>query len=294
MNVTDLRNKLRTSASLGTWMQIPSSIVCNLLSRHDFDWLALDLEHGRFDNNVIGDFFNIIKSNNCLPFARLLSTYSPNEISSVLDAGAAGLIFPKLETVEQARLIYSASNLPPTGTRGVAFCHANNYGSDFDLYLEKGQSTFLVGMIESQLGVDNLPHILSENIFDAFVVGPYDLSASLGLTGMFDSPRFLSVLDSIYDTLNASSIPFGSHVVYPSTDQLTSSLRRGCRFIPHGIDTTFFPAYFLKLHPMSLLLCPLCKSDHTYINVVTPHVFGSNISEGPFTHVIIVMLFFTP
>ena len=244
MNVSELRLKLKSGISLGTWLQIPSPIVANLLSLQPFDWVTIDLEHGRFDNNQIGDLFNQVKLNSCLPFARLLSPCSSSEISSVLDAGASGLIFPKLESVEQARSIYNFSNLPPTGSRGVSFCHANNYGNDFVSYIEEGQSTFLVGMIESQLGVDNLKSILAENIFDAFVIGPYDLSASLGVTGVFDSPKFLTTLDYIYDTFKSFSVPFGSHVVHPSLDKLRISLNSGCRFIPFGIDTTFLSSVY--------------------------------------------------
>ena len=69
MYVSDLRAKIKTKASIGTWLQIPSPIVANLLSLQSFDWVTLDLEHGRFDNHQIGDLFNIIKSNSCLPFA---------------------------------------------------------------------------------------------------------------------------------------------------------------------------------------------------------------------------------
>ena len=94
-------------------------------------------------------------------------------------------------------------------------------------------------MVESQLGVQNLKHILSENIFDAFVVGPYDLSSSLGVTGKFDSHKFLSTIDYIYDTFRSFSVPYGTHVVHPSLDKLANSLTSGCRFIPYGIDTTF-------------------------------------------------------
>ena len=239
MNVHSLRKQLKVKLSLGTWMQIPSPIVANILSRQCFDWVALDLEHGRFDNNIIGDLFKVIKSNSCLPFARMLSPCSQLEISRVLDAGACGLIFPKIETVDQAIAIYNYSHLPPKGARGVSFCHANNYGFDFDEYLESGQSTFLVGMIESVSGVRNLQHIIAENIFDAFIIGPYDLSASLGVTGKFNDVIFLKTIDTIYDALRSSGVPFGSHIVYPSSAELKNSIDLGCSFIPYGIDTTF-------------------------------------------------------
>lgn len=239
MYISALREKLTSNASIGTWMQIPSSIVANILSRQRFDWVVLDLEHGRFDNYIIGDLFNVIKSNNCLPFARLLSPCCQSEISRVLDAGAAGLIFPKTESIEQSRAIYNFSRLPPDGSRGVSFCHANNYGVDFKEYLQSDHAPFLVGMIESSLGVENLQAIISADIFDAFIVGPYDLSASLGVTGQFSHPIFLNALDTIYHTLMSSNVPFGSHIVYPSSIDLNKSLERGCTFIPFGIDTTF-------------------------------------------------------
>ena len=239
MNVSALRDKLTSKVSIGTWMQIPSSIVANILSRQSFDWVVVDLEHGRFDNFIIGDLFNTIKSNNCLPFARLLSPCCQSEISSVLDAGAAGLIFPKIESLDQSRAIYNFSRLPPAGSRGVSFCHANNYGLDFSEYIQSENFPFLVGMIESSACVHNLQEIITADIFDAFIVGPYDLSASLGVTGDFTNSIFLNTLDTIYNILISSNVPFGVHIVYPSANELNKSLERGCTFIPYGIDTTF-------------------------------------------------------
>ena len=91
-------------------------------------------------------------------------------------------------------------------------------------------------MIESRLGVENLDNILSVKGLDAVLIGPYDLSASFGLTGQFENAEFQEILAMIKNKALAEDISVGLHIVQPSIDQLDQCVRDGFTFVPYSID----------------------------------------------------------
>ena len=124
---------------------------------------------------------------------------------------------------------------PPTGKRGVGYCRGNTYGVNFDEKLE--YNPFLVAMIESQTGVNNITTILDEEP-DAVLIGPYDLSASFNITGQFESYAFKEIVKHIKDSCQKKAIPVGVHVVNSSLEDLNNYKSEGYTFLPFGMDTT--------------------------------------------------------
>ena len=94
-------------------------------------------------------------------------------------------------------------------------------------------------MIEHMSAVDSLREILSVDGLDAILIGPYDLSASMGLTAQFDHPDFCKAMESIRSFADEMSIPVGVHVVEPSQAQFQKRLDEGYRFIAYSIDAVF-------------------------------------------------------
>ena len=115
-----IRNKLKNGQiSIGTWMQMPNSSVAEIISNAGYDWVTIDLEHGSFSLQELPNIFRAIEMTNTLPLARLVSGRA-SECSQVLDAGASGLIIPKVNSKEQLENIISYSSYPPHGNRGLA------------------------------------------------------------------------------------------------------------------------------------------------------------------------------
>lgn len=238
----DLNNGL---VSIGSWIQIPHSSIAEIMGMAGYDWVAVDLEHGSISINQLPDLFRSLELGNTLPLVRL-SNGSAKNCKQALDAGAGGVIVPMVEKADDLRLIRKSCCWPPSGTRGVGFSRANLFGKHFDLYSKEAQSPILVAMIENLNAVDNLEEILGVEGLDAILIGPYDLSASMGLTAKFNDPDFLNILNKIISLSSIANIPCGIHVVEPSIENLKLRIEEGYKFIAYSIDSVFLNSSALR------------------------------------------------
>jgi len=182
VKITEIKEKLNNGQpTIGSWMQLSNTSVAEIMGNAGYDWVALDLEHGKFSWEQIPDLFGALELGETLPFARVAKADS-NDIKQVLDAGVKGVIFPMIETAEQLEKAVASAFYPPRGTRGVGYARANKFGKDFDAYVEKAHEILLVAQIENIRAIEQLDHILQVESLDAIMVGPYDLSASMGIT----------------------------------------------------------------------------------------------------------------
>lgn len=234
--VRQLRDRLRNNGhSVGSWMQIPHPSVAEIMGQSGYDWVAVDLEHGAIGVHQLPDIFRALELGGTLPMVRLAHGH-PKDCKQALDAGAGGVIVPMVESAEQLLAVRNACRWPPAGTRGVGFSRANLFGKHFDAYREEAQAPLLVAMIEHIRAVDDLESILDVEGLDALLIGPYDLSASMGLTAQFENLDFLAAMESIRTKAAQQQIPCGVHVVAPSPAQLRQRIEEGYRFLAYSID----------------------------------------------------------
>jgi 2-dehydro-3-deoxyglucarate aldolase len=229
---------LNQELSVGSWMQLANTSIAEIMGQANYDWVALDLEHGAFSLHQLPDLFRAIELGGTLPLARL-SCGDPKECKQVLDAGAGGVIIPMIESAKQLRSLRKACCWPPTGTRGVGFSRANLFGKNFDTYLEEAQSPLFVAMIEHVRAIEELPDILAVEGLDAILIGPYDLSASMGLTAQFENSKVQLALDHIFTSASRAGIACGIHVVAPSVEELNLRIEAGYRFLAYSVDAVF-------------------------------------------------------
>lgn len=235
--VAQIRARLRAGqTSLGSWLQIPHGSIAEILGAAGYDWVALDLEHGSIAAHQLPDLCRAIELGGTLPLARVAQG-AIKDCKQALDAGCGGVIAPMVESAAQLRQIRDACRWPPAGTRGVAFARGNLFGERFDAYAEEAQSPLLVAMIEHRNAVANLEEIVKVEGLDALLVGPYDLSASLGITAQFTRLEFEAAMKQIRDVARAAGIPCGVHVVTPSLADLERREAEGFQFIAYGIDS---------------------------------------------------------
>lgn len=251
MTIHDIRALLAADKpTVGTWLQLPSPDVAEIMAHAGYDWVAVDMEHGSFGPTGLPDVFRAIACGGSVPFARL-GEASKTQIKIALEAGAQGLIFPMIESREQLDRAIDLATYPgqdfwrPLGEtapeyRGVGYNRANEFGRRFDEYREKNApDIFLVAQIEHIRAVDRLDSILSHPRLDAIMVGPYDLSGSMGLTGQFDHPDFQATMQRIADACIRNNARMGLHIVRPDPAELQRQITAGCRFIAYGIDAVF-------------------------------------------------------
>jgi 2-dehydro-3-deoxyglucarate aldolase len=237
--IEKIRSKLASGkVSIGSWMQISNGSIAEIMGNSGYDWVAVDLEHGAFSIERLPDIFRALELRDCLPLVRL-AQQSAKDCKQALDCGAAGVIVPNIKNAQELEKIRAAIAWPPSGSRGVGFSRTNLYGKNFRDYQKEAQSPFLVAMIEDLVAVDELPEILKVEGLDAVLIGPYDLSASMGVTGEFNGSKFQAVLDKIRADCGKNAIPIGMHVVRPSLEDLKEKIDGGYQFIAYGIDSVF-------------------------------------------------------
>ena len=107
------------------------------------------------------------------------------------------------------------------------------------MYQDEAQAPLLVAMIENIGAVERLEDILAVEGLDAILVGPYDLSASMGITAKFDTQEFISTMNRIRVLCAQRGVACGVHVVQPDADVLAQRLAEGYRFVAFSIDSVF-------------------------------------------------------
>lgn len=219
-------------------MQIPSPDIAEMLATAGFDWIAIDLEHGAISRHQLPDLFRAIELHGVLPFARV-ALPDGNLCQQALDSGAAGVIIPRVESATQLSEIVAGCMWPPAGKRGVGFSRANVFGRRFEEYKAEAQQPIIVAQIESKTAVASMSSLLSVKGLDAVMIGPYDLSASLGVPGDIENAEVRANVGEVVKACKKAGIPSGIHVVQPDPKKLESEIAAGHRFLAYGTDAVF-------------------------------------------------------
>jgi len=237
--IKDIRKNLNSGGtSIGSWMQIPHPSIAEIMGQSNYDWVAVDMEHGSISVHQLPDLFRALELGNTLPLVRLAQDHF-KDCKQALDAGAGGVIVPMIENAEQLIKARDATRWPPSGNRGVAFSRANLFGKNFDAYTEEAKQPLLVAMIESLRAISELDSILKVDGLDAILIGPYDLSASMNLTAQFNHPEFVKAIRNIKNQAESAKVPCGVHIVAPNVNDLREKIDYGYRFIAYSIDSVF-------------------------------------------------------
>jgi len=226
--------------AIGSWVNTASPIVGELMSQCGFDFLTVDVEHSPVDFGGVFGILQAIRSGNpsCDCFVRLHGVdYS--HVKRYLDAGVNGVIAPLVERPEDVEILVAATKYPPEGRRGVGFCRANKYGAELLDYVEGVNREMLLAIqIESRAGVEQIESILSVPGVDAVFLGPYDLSASLGVTAQFDHPDYLAARERVLKACQERGIAAGIHVVQPNPGELLDRIGEGYQLLAYSLDVT--------------------------------------------------------
>lgn len=222
--------------TIGSWITLAHPAIAEIMAKAGFDWLAVDLEHSVITIREAEELIRVIDLCGVVPLVRL-SANDSMQIKRVMDAGAHGVIVPMVNSVVEAEQAVSAVRYPPQGTRGVGLARAQGYGSSFDKYLEwVNKESVVIVQVEHIDAVNSLERILSVDGVDGFIVGPYDLSGSLGVPGQFDHPLMKDAMQRIETVGATSGKTPGIHVIEPKPDELKSRIEQGYRFVAYSVD----------------------------------------------------------
>jgi 2-dehydro-3-deoxyglucarate aldolase len=235
-----LRKKvLNNDLTLGSWITIGHNSIIEIMATAGFDWLTVDLEHSAIDLEKAQDLIAHIQSSGISALIRV----SKNEeviIKRVMDAGANGVIVPSVNNKSEAEMAVGFVKYPPKGMRGVGLARGQNYGIGFEEYKTwLSDNAVVIAQIEHIKAVENLEDIISTEGIDGIIIGPYDLSASMGYPGEYDRPDVQSALGQIKKVCGSKGVTMGFHVIPPDHKALREKMDEGYRFLAFSIDFLF-------------------------------------------------------
>lgn len=236
----EIVKKLRDGkAVLGGWTLTGHPAVAEIMAEAGFDFIGVDLEHTDVSLADVHRCALAAKGTACDVLARLPSC-DPVIAKRVMDLGAAGIIVPSVNSAEEAARAVAMALFPPEGSRGASLCRATGYGRRFDeYYREHNDGVAVVVMLEHRDAVRAADAILATPGITAALVGPYDLSASMGLAGRLEHPDVIAAQRSVLEACRRQGVPAGIHLVSGDPAEIRQRTEEGYRFIACGIDTLF-------------------------------------------------------
>ena len=226
-------------SALGAWVMIGHPTIAEIYAGEGFDWICVDMEHTSTDICMFHELALAVKGTGCDILARLHSC-DPVQAKQVLDAGANGIIVPSVNSKQQAQQAVAIAKFPPEGIRGSSLCRATDFGRNFRQYFDShNENVLVVIMLEHIDAAGNIDEILSVPGIDATFIGPYDLSASMGISGQLDHPDLIATQKKLFEACQRHNIPAGFHVVPLDNQLVQKRIKEGYRFIACGLDTEF-------------------------------------------------------
>jgi len=241
--MSDLRAAVRRRDPVaGTWVSVGHPEVAELSASLGFDFVTIDTEHAPTDLETVENMLRGVAAAPGDAGAVVRVPWNdPVRIKRVLDTGVDGVMAPMVDTAAEARAFVDAVRYPPEGSRGMAAARASNYGLDFEEYVASANDAILtVVQIESRTGVANTGAIAAVEGIDALLVGPADLSASLGALGEFDDEAVAGAIGDVLDAAHEVDVPVGT--LATSTDQIADWVDRGFDFLVVGTDVGYLAA----------------------------------------------------
>jgi len=240
MKASDLKKKLkRRAVTLGSWITLGHTSVAEIMAKAGFEWLVIDMEHSVITLDIAQQLIQVIEGCGAVPLVRV-GENNATVIKRVMDAGAYGVIVPMVNTKKQAEAAVNAVKYPPVGSRGVGLARAQGYGNTFEEYRDwVNKESIVIAQIEHIDAVNNLEAILSVEGIDGCIIGPYDLSASLGVPGKFEHRDVAAALKKVERICKAKKVALGYHIIQPDYKLVLEKKASGYSFIAFSLDILF-------------------------------------------------------
>jgi len=231
----ELKQRLAAGGTVvGCFVSLGSAIAAEIMGAAGYDCAVIDLEHGSGDERAALDQMQALAATTCISLVRVESNQR-QRVHRVLDAGAHGVMFPRIESADEARAAVAAMRYPPDGVRGVASStRACQYGANFQPYLAGSKNLLSMIQIESEAAVACVEEIVAVSGVDVLFLGPWDLSFGMGIMGEFDHPRFVAAVERTAAAAAAHGKYAG--ILLPANKTIAHYHALGYRFILSGAD----------------------------------------------------------
>jgi 2-keto-3-deoxy-L-rhamnonate aldolase RhmA len=202
--------KLQLGCGFGNFR---SAEIPKILAAAGYQWAFIDTEHGNFGIETVNDLCRLAHLVNVCPIVRV-ADFQYSLVARALDCGAGGIIFPRVQDPRQLETAISWTYYPPAGIRGYGLApnNANYEPLTFSQLIEHyNENLMRVVQIESVRALEAIDEILSVPGFDTVMIGPADLSISLGVPGNLDHPKMVGAMEAVRDACLRHGIVPGTH-----------------------------------------------------------------------------------
>ncbi len=235
-----LKNKLKNNQlTIGSWITIGHPSVIDIMSSAGFEWLVIDMEHTSIDLTTAHNLIATIQANNMKALVRV----SKNEeviIKRILDMGADGIVVPMIKSKSDALEAIDYAKYPPVGKRGVGLFRAQKYGLGFNEYKKwVNEELVIIAQIEHIEAVNNIDEIITTDGIDGIIIGPYDLSGSMGYPGEYHREDVKEAIQHVVEACKQHDTPSGFHVIESDPIKMQEKIAEGCTFLAYSLDFFF-------------------------------------------------------
>jgi 2-dehydro-3-deoxyglucarate aldolase len=232
-----LRRKLRSRKPVfAAWTSLGHPSITEIFSRSGVDFVGIDIEHSTISQEQSQRIIAASQASGSLCLPRVAS-HNMEMIKRLLDSGADGIIVPMVNTAQEAQKLVLWCKYPPEGRRSFGISRAQGYGFDFDGYTKSwNRSSAIIAQIESSEGVSNIDGIISLDGIDGAMVGPYDLSGSLGIPGQLDHPLVVESCKKVIAACRRHKKACGTQLISPDATGVKKALASGFTFIVLSSD----------------------------------------------------------
>jgi len=235
----NLKDKILSGEAVhGCWINLASTVSAEIVGQSGFDWLLLDLEHGAGDVAIMYQQLQVLSGSSSTSIVRIDNLSRP-KVQRILDAGASGIMFPQIQTSQEADDAIRMMYYPPRGARGMAkMVRATGFGRHADEYIDSLEKN-LVGVIQIETlnALQNIDDISATEGVDVLFVGPNDLSLALGVFGQLDHALYQKAIRDVASAAKKHGKVTG--VLLQDVNEYEMYYDLGYRFLACGADSAF-------------------------------------------------------
>ena len=226
-------------ATVWVFVGIGHPEVAEIMANVGFDWIVFDMEHGPLNTETVQSMIQAMSGTDTVPFVRV-AWNDPVLIKRALDVGAYGLVIPWVNTRDEAAKAVRACKYPTAGIRGVGPRRASKYGLETKDYLAMADEEIMVTVqIEYIDAVNNIDEILSADGIDAFFIGPWDLSASMGFLRELPKrhPKVVEAINKVLEAGKRTGVPAG--IFAGNVESTNDYIAQGFQFVALVDDVSY-------------------------------------------------------
>ena len=225
---------------IGTMVQeVSTPAIAQFFKQVGFDFFMIDMEHGSFSLETAAHILRVGRLLDMCPLVRVASP-EYHLIAGPLDHGAMGIMLPRVETRDDVETLVEAMKYPPMGKRG---CSSDAPHSEYQFgllseFLEvNNRDTLAIAQIERKVAIERIDELLSVPGVDVALIGPEDLSVSLGVPGETEHPLVVGAIEEVIRSAGCNNVVPGIHM--GSVEALQGWMAKGMRMLMYGSDLGF-------------------------------------------------------